>query len=408
MHFPRQVIIVCVCAGIALFACQSREVINAEETAPGTYGYDVSFLKGHGPVIELKRGSALVALSPKYQGRVMTSTSGGSAGTSYGWINYDLVASGNFKAQFNPVGGEERFWLGPEGGQYSLYFSPGARFDISEWQVPAVIDTITYDVVSANDTTAVFVAAATLTNYSGTAFQLRIDRRVTLLGTEALQTGLDMQIPADVKTVAYRTDNGITNTGAHQWKKDTGLISIWLLGMFTPSDSTTVIIPFKGTAGARDKITTSYFGEIPPERLAIYDSVLTFRCDGRYRSKIGLPPSIAKPVAGSFDAARRVLTIVVFPVHETGNYVNSKWEIQQQPFSGDVVNSYNDGPLADGTQLGPFYELESSSQALELQPGETQAYAQITYHFEGDQQALNAIAKQILGVELDALSGNHN
>ena len=44
-------------------------------------------------------------------------------------------------------------------------------------------------------------------------------------------------------------------------------------------------------------------------------------------------------------------------------YVNSLWEIQDEPFRGDVVNSYNDGKLEDGTQLGPFYELESSSPA---------------------------------------------
>ena len=45
-------------------------------------------------------------------------------------------------------------------------------------------------------------------------------------------------------------------------------------------------------------------------------------------------------------------------------YVNSKWEIQQQPYAGDVANSYNDGPPAPGAKpLGPFYELESSSPA---------------------------------------------
>ena len=44
------------------------------------------------------------------------------------------------------------------------------------------------------------------------------------------------------------------------------------------------------------------------------------------------------------------------------DYVNSMWEVQRDPFAGDVVNSYNDGPPAPAAKpLGPFYELETSS-----------------------------------------------
>ena len=45
------------------------------------------------------------------------------------------------------------------------------------------------------------------------------------------------------------------------------------------------------------------------------------------------------------------------------------WEMQREPFKGDVINSYNDGPPAPGKPpLGPFYELETSSPALSLRP----------------------------------------
>ena len=45
------------------------------------------------------------------------------------------------------------------------------------------------------------------------------------------------------------------------------------------------------------------------------------------------------------------------------------WEMQREPFKGDVINSYNDGPPAPGKPpLGPFYELETSSPALSLSP----------------------------------------
>ena len=58
-----------------------------------------------------------------------------------------------------------------------------------------------------------------------------------------------------------------------------------------------------------------------------------------------------------------MLTLVQYDQPEGAtDYVNSMWEIQKEPFAGDVVNSYNDGPPAPGAKpLGPFYELETSS-----------------------------------------------
>jgi hypothetical protein len=45
-------------------------------------------------------------------------------------------------------------------------------------------------------------------------------------------------------------------------------------------------------------------------------------------------------------------------------YVNSMWEKQKEPYSGDAINAYNDGSPAPGEPpLGPFYELETSSPA---------------------------------------------
>ena len=46
-------------------------------------------------------------------------------------------------------GGEERFWLGPEGGQYAIYFAPGAKFEFDAWHTPPLIDTEPFDLVSS-------------------------------------------------------------------------------------------------------------------------------------------------------------------------------------------------------------------------------------------------------------------
>ena len=376
------------------------------EPVPHTYGYDKDFFKKNTTgTFELvsEDSAAKILLSADYQGRVITSTATGDSGTSFGWLNYDLVAAPKKKKQFNPVGGEERFWLGPEGGQYSIYFKGGDSFNITHWQVPALIDTFKYDVVNTSKTSATFAKHAQIKNYSGTVFDLNIERTINLLNKDALANKLQTTIPSGIKMVGYETVNKLTNTGNTDWTKDKGLLSIWLLGMFTPSAKTVVIIPFHAEPNARSFITDNYFGSIPTERLQVKDSVLYFTCDGKFRSKIGISPLIAKPIATSFDFEKNVLTLVLPQVHKDAPYVNSKWELQKEPYKGDVINSYNDGPLADGTQMGPFFEIESSSPAMELKKGETGEYTQTTCHLTGDYNSMKQLAQQLLGINLDDL-----
>ena len=111
------------------------------------------------------------------------------------------------------------------------------------------------------------------------------------------------------------------------------------------------------------------------------------------------------PFLGSYDAANQVLTIVHLTIPPNArDYVNSMWKIQDNPFAGDVVNSYNDGPASPGAKpLGPFYELESSSPAAALGPGETLGHIHTTIHIRGEEKALSQIAKKILGVEIDEI-----
>ncbi len=385
---------------------KEKAVLSPAILAKGTYAYDADFLRKHtAGVLELvsRDSFAKVLLSADYQGRVMTSTATGDSGTSFGWLNYTLISAREKKKQFNPVGGEERFWMGPEGGQYSIYFKAGDSFNISHWQVPSFIDTASYIVAAAGQSSATFTKQTSVTNFTGTTFNVVIERKITLLSKDEAAAKLHIAVPADVHFVGFETENKVTNTGSSDWTKDNGLLSIWLLGMFTPSAETVVIIPFHPVPNARSFITDNYFGEIPKERLQVKDSVLYFTCDGKLRSKIGLLPLIAKPIAASFDFKNNVLTIVLPEVHKDAAYVNSKWEMQKEPYKGDVINSYNDGPLADGTQMGPFYEVESSSPALALKKNETGIYKETTCHFQGDYNSLKQLAQQLLGVDLDQI-----
>ncbi|HLX92904.1 MAG TPA: DUF6786 family protein [Puia sp.] len=371
----------------------------------GSYGFDRAFLKDDlGSVIELSdhSSSARVLLSSAWQGRVLTSACIDS-GNSYGWINYHLIRSHKKKSQFNPIGGEERFWIGPEGGQFGFYFRKGDSFNIAHWQVPSLIDTDQFDVTGSTDSSVQFSKEGTLTNYSGTVFHFNITRSVKILNRREVEGRLLTHLPDEIRLVAYESDNAIRNTGEKDWKKESGLPSIWLLSMMTPSEQTAVCIPFEPMAESRKYITDDYFGVVPPDRLIVKDSVLFLKCDGRFRSKIGLSPVLAKPFAASYDFRRNILTILHFPVDKSSSYVNSKWEIQSEPFRGDVINAYNDGPLADGSQLGPFYEIESSSPVKQLKKGDFLVHRQIVCHLEGDYRQLRQVALNLLGVDLDEI-----
>lgn len=383
----------------------STSLVGADN-AGGSFGDDVAFLSKYTETIVLsdKSGQAKIAVIPAWQGRVMTSTSGGDAGQSYGWINRELISSKKFAEHINVFGGEDRFWLGPEGGQYSIFFAKGVPFDLDHWFTPAPIDTMPYAVTGKTASSVRFGAEFPLTNYSGTTFNLKVDREIKLMSPADAWKKLGLKAVAGVKLVAFSTDNKITNTGKAAWTKEGGLLSIWILGMFNPSPATTVVVPIKPGPESElgVKVTSDYFGPIPPERLVVRDDVIFFSGDGKYRSKIGVNPKRSKAVLGSYDADNQVLTIVVFtqPAGVT-DYVNSLWKLQDNPYGGDASNSYNDGPPKPGAKpLGPFYEIESSSPAAALAPGKSLAHVHTTIHFSGSEDALDGIAKSALGVSL--------
>lgn len=392
-------------------SCDSGETKNAKsasktemkkEYKQGTYGYDKQFLDSKLNLVELSNGNSRVAVVPEYQGRVMTSSCNGDEGNSYGWINYDLIKSGEMLEHMNGFGGEERFWLGPEGGQFSIFFKKGVSFDFENWFTPKEIDTEAFKLISKTDKSASFEKEMSLENYSGTKFDLKVNRDINLLSSEKITENLGVDI-GEVEEVAYETRNKLTNTGNNAWNKDSGMLSVWLLGMLNPSPEVTVVIPVKegSVEELGIEVNDNYFGKISADRLKTENSTVFFKTDGKSRGKIGISPKRAKPILGSYDAENKILTIVevVLPKQES-KYVNSAWELQDDPFSGDAINAYNDGPLEDGSQMGPFYEIETSSPALALKSGENYTHIQRTYHFEGKEDKLDVIAKKLLGVSI--------
>jgi hypothetical protein len=371
----------------------------------GSFGFDLEFLKKNEPemlVLEDEKGDAKVIISPGLQGRVMTSTAGGDKGISFGWLNYDLLASRKISKHMTAFGGEERFWLGPEGGQFSVYFKQGKDFSFENWQVPKELDSSPFELQSATKTEAKFVQNMHFQNYIGNDLYLRVNRDIRLLTPANIQTLIGINPSGNLKMVGFETTNSITNTGEKPWNETHGMLSIWILSMLNATEKTVVVAPFK-TDGEGPIYTDDYFGQVPSNRLRNENGVIFFKADAKYRSKIGISPARALPFIGSYDAEKQVLTVAQFDLpNDKSPYLNGKWELQADPLQGDAVNAYNDG-INNGTQLGQFYEIESSSPAAALQPGKTLTHHHRTIHFIGDKNALDKISLHVFGIKVDQI-----
>lgn len=377
--------------------------------AENTYAQDLALLAGQTKIIELTNApNARVVIAPSYQGRIMTSTLAGKAGASFGWLNADFISAGKLDDRFNNYGGEDRFWLGPEAGQFGLWFTDGEPFDLDHWSTPAGFNAGSFDVARQSDTSVEMTREFEVTNFSGASFACRVNRQISLIHAVRAGELLDASVDG-LDMVAFESVNVLANAGPAAWSRDTGLVSIWILGQYKPLPNGKVIAPFK--PGSPDQLgppaTTDYFGALPSERCTIADDHLLFTCDGAFRSKIGISPRRSLDVVASYDADAGVLTIVQFNLPSQASelpYVNSLWEMQDAPFAGDVINSYNDGEAEPGAgQLGPFYEIETSSAAAELSPGESITHIHRTMHFAGDRQTLANLASAALGVDIERL-----
>ncbi len=381
------------------------------------------FLAEHTDLVELADGDARVAVAPGWQGRVMTSTCGGLGGASFGFINRPFIERGEHDPKLNNYGGEERLWLSPEGGPFSLWFAPGVPQVFDTWYTQPMLNEGAWQVVGRDDaaetssggdgTHCRMKAGMTFRNAAGRRFSLDVEREVGLLTAERYASlfgspAADAMTGPGVRSVGYETRNRITNRG-DAMTRPSGLVSIWILGMMNAGRHTVVVMPYRpGAEGELGPVVKSdYFGTVPSERLRAGPEAVMFLADGNCRSKIGASQQRAKNVLGSIDFDAGVLTLVHFSMPDRPAecfYMNNQWGVEQAaPYAGDVVNAYNDGPNESGEQLGTFYEIESLSPAEELSPGEWLEHSHRTIHVEAEPAALDAVARKALGVPLDAV-----
>ena len=109
--------IILVLCGTVSSGCGRREDPSLPVTT--AFASDLAFIREHTrPLVLGESSGPQVVVAPEYQGRVMTSTTGGAEAPSFGWIGRTAIAARSRQPHMNVFGGEDRIWLGPEGGQY--------------------------------------------------------------------------------------------------------------------------------------------------------------------------------------------------------------------------------------------------------------------------------------------------
>lgn len=389
---------------------QTNERSDKEQMPKGTFGYDLDFVASNTEVLVLKdkTGKSCLITTPEYQGRILTSTFNGLEGRSLGYVNHERIASKEMVPHTQGYGGEDRFWLGPQGGQFTIYFEPGDDFNFDNWFTPSPLDKESFEVIAANDSSVHYRKRMNLKNYKNTRFELELNRKIRFIARDKAKSLLGIPEINELKYVGFESNNEVVNTGKEAWKKETGLLSIWVLGMF-PGGST-VVIPYKeGSEDSLGPIYSEYFveqlGNLDEKQIKTGKGTIFYKGSGNYIGKIGVGAMRAKPLLGSYDSENNVLTVVQYTLPENAaDYVNSQWEHQEKPYRGDVVNAYNDGALDRQPNAEPsFYELESSSPAMELDPREKMAHYHRTFHFQGSKERLNMISQKLFGVGIEEI-----
>ncbi len=356
-------------------------------------------------VLEGEAGSK-VLVSPSLQGRIMTAKVGSVEST--GLVPQKTISEGEAHEHFNNFGGLDRFWIGPEAGQYGVYFPKGAKeLTRDNWQVPASFDKGAFEVMEKTEQRILLRKKIDVTNLLGVEFETMVTREIGLIPSASLGAELGIELPAGVSYIGCYSDNQLTNTGS-DWDPKSGLIGIWILGMINASDEAVVIAPFKTLAGdGKSPYNDNYFGKVDEDRLKIIDNAVIFRGDARKVGKFGLSQRRTTGLAGSFDFDKNLLTVAKFSVPETmERYGNSSWEVNQEaPYAGDVFQSYNNGNNDKPTEVAAdaFFELESASPVRVLKKGESISHRHATFHFQGSREELEKLAGQLLGVSLEKI-----
>lgn len=368
-----------------------EDIAFVREQVPGAFPLSIEGEKKH------------LWISPKHQGRILAVEAPFLRGASPSWIHHAALSAAELRPKFNPFGGADRIWFGPEGGRFGLFFdadtppgTPGA------WRVPAALDREPFPLVRRSADSAFFRRTMELSNRAGTRFTLVLEREIRLLSNTQALAALPELLNFANDVLAYESRNKVTNVGTDPWTAPEGLLSIWIIGLFEATERTVAMLPLNDT-GSRlglGAIQQGTIGGIPDDRLRVSGSTVFFRVDGAAKGKIGLSPRHSTGFAGAYDPDVGLLTLIQFsPLVENDPYINTAWDDSSPPFGGDCVNIYNGQPEQINGRGKGFFELESSSPALDLAHGAHHTHIHRTFHFVGSPEVLAPVFAAFLNTD---------
>ncbi len=351
----------------------------------------------HPVVLNSPDGSARIIVVPRYQGRIVASTSGAINEVPSGWFNLNSL-NDSLTANGSGLHGEERVWIGPLGSQLSFFYGRKQPLDEGNWQVPAAFNAEPFEVVSSAADRLMLQKNMCLTNYLQHTLNMRLRREIVILAKDIIPQLLGMNPGPEVQSVAYETNQTLYNTDSVAWDLSYGVATIWSISTFKATNGSVVIIPVE--PHAPDTVLT-YLSSIDSSRLSIHHGAVWYKTDGKYRNKIGVPPAMSRSLLGNYQPETNTLRIIQFSQGADTLYFNSLVAEQLQPFKGEAIAVYNHGPMDLSVSAeNAFFEMETAAPVKALKPGESISHTHRVFQFVGNKSALNAIACKVLGVDL--------
>lgn len=369
------------------------------ESSDNKFSDDVKILEVFEDLVVLKNGGSMVAVSPSAHGQIFSISADGYEGKSLSYFNRNLIESTEAPYPLSNLGGANRLMLGPQFGKYSVFFEPGAEQIASNIKISPALDKADFKVISQTPTQIICAGEMQIRNANAYVFDTYMERTIKVLSAEEVSQTLDITLPVAIDYVCYSTSTRFSNIGAEQWSRENGLLSIWDLSCMLPADDNVVLIPL----AAGDAEITNYFSHIDVARLRVKDGFAFYKADAKYMNKIGTFPEFSTPIFGAYSPSLKQLVITKYTLDKDGVYVNSE-ENNPHPYRGDVINVFNGEVNAEKGRNWNFYEMETSSPALELMPGEEIQHKHTVFVFVGEEKDLDSIAEKTLGLSLKEIN----
>jgi hypothetical protein len=362
-------------------------------------GRDAYVLTGRNP-----KCKALVC--PDLAGRVMGTTTGGENGIFGGFIDEQAFLEG-MKDFWDNWGGEERYWIGPEGGQFGLMFKDRCEC-FAHYNVHEGFNRTPYKVVevSPKGTSITMRCRMRLKNKIGTRFHVEVTRRITFLDDCPFTNGCGEA----VSFVGFQSESSLRNIGERPFTRESGALTQWHIGQFPVGEHIIGIVPFRTADRTSPPVREDYFkdfclgGAMPANRYSLLNNCALFKADGRVRTKIGQNCSRATGRLGSYNLESNELIMLDYDFYPQFDYAASYWYEQPQPYDGDVISFSAEGPDQPDGPIGRCYELEALSPALFLAPGESFTWRTRTLHLTGRAATSASICQRFLGPNIGQLA----